>query len=102
MADGRGIARMNYIPKNYDDAELLSEKSKEYPRDKNQVPAPRVRFWKRVDGTYYVIEAVPDTDTNHVKVAHNSLMRKFARKSEFSTFKHYFPFSGRGLHNVRN
>lgn len=51
---------MQYVIDNYDNIELLPENSKEY-MDKTQKPAPMVRYSKRIDGTYYVVEAVPDT-----------------------------------------
>lgn len=56
------IARVGWVLENYDRVELLTKNgeqvhSKLY-RDKNHNPAPQVRFIKKIDGTYYVVEAV--------------------------------------------
>ena len=61
------IARIQYVLDNYDNIELLTEKSSEF-RDKNQNPAPMVKYSKRVDGTYYVVEAVPNTRKHQLAV----------------------------------
>lgn len=67
MADERDIARLEYVLNNYDDIEILDDISKEY-RDKNQNPSPIIRYSKRIDGTYYVVEAVPDTKKQQLPV----------------------------------
>ena len=67
MADDSDIARIQYVIDNYDTMEMLEDKSKEY-RDKNQKPAPMVKISKRVNGTYYVVEAVPDTSRRELAV----------------------------------
>lgn len=65
MADLNDIARMAHVLDNYDNVEVVTYKSgdtdysREF-RDKNDRPAPMLKFSKRVDGTYYVIEAVPE------------------------------------------
>ncbi len=67
MANNADIARISYVLDNYDDIELLNDTSKEF-RDKKQKPAPMVRVSKRVDGTFYVVEAVPDTKAKKLAV----------------------------------
>ena len=67
MADTNDIARIQYVIDNYDHIEVLEDVSKEY-RDKNQRPAPMVKMSKRIDGTYYVVEAVPDTKKHQLAV----------------------------------
>lgn len=67
MADVEDIARMGYVIHNYDNIELLDTKSKEY-RDKNQKPTPMIKLSKKVDGTYYVVEAVPDTNAKKLAI----------------------------------
>ena len=67
MADDNDIARMKYVIDNYDNIELLNDVSGEF-RDKNQNPAPLIKMSKRIDGTYYVVEAVPDTKKHQLNV----------------------------------
>ena len=67
MANNDDIGRIGYVLDNYDDIELLDDTSKEF-RDKNQRPAPMVRMSKRVDGTFYVVEAVPDAKAKKLAV----------------------------------
>lgn len=66
MGDLNDIARIGYILDNYDSVEQATYSSGEPRfsdefRDSKNRPAPMVVFSKKVDGTYYVIEAVPDT-----------------------------------------
>lgn len=67
MSDINDVARMQYVLDNYDNVELLPDVSDEF-RDKNQRPTPMVRFSKRVNGNYYVVEAVPDTKKHQLAV----------------------------------
>ena len=67
MSDKNDIARIGYVLENFDNIELLESKSKEY-RDKNQRPAPMVKISKRIDGTFYVVEAVADTNAQSLAV----------------------------------
>ena len=67
MADINDVARMQYVIDNYDLLELLPTESKEF-RDRNQRPAPVVKLTKRVNGNYYVVEAVPDTNRRKLEV----------------------------------
>lgn len=66
MANIEDIARMEYVIKNYDNIELLKNSndevkySKEFS-DKNNKPAPLVKYSKKINGTYYLIEAVVDS-----------------------------------------
>ena len=73
MADQNDIARMGYILENYDSvAPILDESGKPkvsniYNNAENE-PAPLIKFEKRVDGTYYVVEAVPDSSAKQLRV----------------------------------
>ena len=67
LADVNDIARMQYVIDNYDNMELLPTASLEF-RDKNQRPAPMVKLTKRVNGNYYVVEAVPDTKKKTLEI----------------------------------
>ena len=61
MANDNDIARVGWVLENYDSVELVKDNgeqtySAEF-RDSNNNPAPQVRFIKKIDGTYYVVEA---------------------------------------------
>ncbi|MCQ2439445.1 MAG: hypothetical protein MJ074_06760 [Oscillospiraceae bacterium] len=65
MALTDDLARVQYVIENADSASLTKDEngvlrlSKQY-RDKNNMPARMVTFAKKIDGTYYAVEAVPD------------------------------------------
>ena len=59
MADVEDVARLRYVLENYDSIEFEGKTSKNY-RTKDGNRAPKVIFSKKIDGTYYVIEAVSD------------------------------------------
>ena len=65
MADVNDLARIAYVLDNYDTVNQATyasgdiKYSQEF-RGKNNGPAPMLVFAKKVNGTYYVIEAVPD------------------------------------------
>ena len=76
MANIEDFGRINYVIENADDAKLLTRKdvdagtwklSAEY-RNADNSYAPLIRFEKRVDNTYYVVEAVPDSKANRLAV----------------------------------
>lgn len=67
MADINDVARMQYVIDHYDSMELLPTKSKEF-RDKNQNPVPTIKLSKRVNGNYYVVEAVPDSGKKKLEI----------------------------------
>ena len=64
MRNDADIARIGYVLENYDSAELLKDEngnpilSTEW-QNKDQSKAQMVKFAKKIDGTYYVVEAVP-------------------------------------------
>lgn len=62
MAVTEDIARIGWVLDNYDSVEVLSKneetvKSSEF-MDKKNNPAVQIKFEKKIDGTYYVVEAV--------------------------------------------
>lgn len=66
MAAVEDIARVEYVLDNFDGYEpvVKGDGAPDYSaqfRDRNNRPAPMIRFYKRVDGTYYVVEAAPDS-----------------------------------------
>lgn len=66
FSDLNDAARIAYIFDNYDDARIVTyasgdiNTSSEF-RNANNEPAPMVQFSKKVNGTYYVVEAIPDS-----------------------------------------
>ncbi|MGM9553654.1 MAG: hypothetical protein ACI3V2_05065, partial [Faecousia sp.] len=73
MRNDADIARIGYVLENYDSAELLKDEngnailSTEW-QNKDQTKAKMVRFAKKIDGTYYVVEAVPDSGKKTLRV----------------------------------
>ncbi|NBI63183.1 hypothetical protein D3Z38_09020 [Clostridiales bacterium] len=66
------IARIDYVLDNYDQVKAipLEEKrsvSKAY-RNYDDTPSRKVKYEKRVDGMYYVVEAVPDSSKKKLQV----------------------------------
>lgn len=59
MANIENIARMGYVLANYDDIEFHNEYAAGYV-DANGKLAPKIIISKKIDGTYYVVEAVSD------------------------------------------
>lgn len=65
MKDLNDVARIGYVLQNYDDVEVTTDNdgnerySKQF-RDKNNNPAPMLRFSKKINGTYYAVIAFPD------------------------------------------
>lgn len=61
MANDNDIARVGWVLENYDAVEIVEDDGKQtYSaefRDSNNNPAPQIRFIKKIDGTYYVVEA---------------------------------------------
>ena len=59
MKNIEDIARMGYVLANYDHITFRNEYAQGYV-DANGKPAPKVIISKRINGTYYIIEAVSD------------------------------------------
>ena len=66
MKNNNDIARIKYIIKKYDKVEILTDQngkqrfSKAFMSSDN-TPAPMIRYSKKINGTYYVVESVPDS-----------------------------------------
>lgn len=98
MADDETLSRIAYVLNNYDSVELGN--SAKGTRLANGEYAPTVVFSKKVDGTYYTVEAVTDakTKTNRIVSAYvskkeaypvshaDSLPRTSQTKPEFTSF----------------
>lgn len=66
MADLNDPARVGYVLRNYDTVERATYSSGDADlsaefRDANNNPAPMLKYSKKVNGTYYVVEAVPES-----------------------------------------
>ena len=67
MKNMEDIGRLQYVIEQYD----MLEDTKATTRgslDKNRNPAPLIRLSKKVNGTYYVVEAVPDSAAKSLRV----------------------------------
>ena len=65
MAELGDLSRMGYVIDHYDTVQVLTDQNGEPVtstefRGADNAPAPMVRFSKKIDGTYYVVEAVAD------------------------------------------
>lgn len=66
MADLNDPARVGYVLRNYDTVERATYRSGDADlsaefRDANNNPAPMLKYSKKVNGTYYVVEAIPES-----------------------------------------
>ena len=85
MSDPADIARMRYVLENYDSVEPLLNKdgsvktSREF-KNSDGTQAPLIRYQKRIDGTYYVVEAVPDSSARQMRI-----VSAYIKKADGST-----------------
>ncbi len=61
MKNDNDLARIGYVIKNYDNVSLEKTRSQAFT-DRTGKSSKKIKYEKRIDGTYYVIEAVPDTN----------------------------------------
>lgn len=92
MANDNDISRVGWVLENYDSVEFLTENgeqiySSEF-RDSNDNPAPQVRFIKKIDGTYYVVEAACENKYKKLWVQSTYLQKmKMLRKLPLKVIK---------------
>lgn len=67
MNDTKDIQRIGYVLENYDHIYKTNERSSKYS-DKNNKKAPVIVITKRVDGTYVIAEAIPDSKNKQVHI----------------------------------
>ena len=82
-ADGihdKSIAKVQYILDNYDDVALDKKRAAGFT-DSNGKLSQKVVFKKRINGTYYVVEAVPNTKKKRMEVI-GTFMQKPKTKKE--------------------
>lgn len=85
MANIEDMGRIGWVLENYDEIER-GEKANGKPsfsgefRNKDNSHAPNVVFKKRIDGTMYVVEAVPDTDAHRMQVVSAYIQKNNTKK----------------------
>lgn len=85
MADLNDAARIGYVLQNYDSVKrvLTGDGSQEYSYGyvgKENKASPLVKFEKKINGTYYVVEAVPDSNYKKMWVV-SAYIEKNSRNS---------------------
>lgn len=83
MRDINDVGRIQYVLDNYDSV-LESGRSEAYSTNKangKRGTAKTVVFEKAVNGTYYVVEAVPDTAANTTYIVSAYMSKKGAKKA---------------------
>jgi len=68
MANPEDLAKLEYILSDYDDMVLSNSKKTGAYRNSDGTPAEKVMISKRINGTYYVIEAVPDSKAKSLDI----------------------------------
>ena len=66
FVDLNDAARLGFVLENYDDVKIVSYSSGDADlsaefRTKDNRPAPMLEFSKKVNGTYYIVEAIPES-----------------------------------------
>lgn len=79
MANKKDLAKIQYVLDNYDNVVLEQKKSKSYSNSDGKL-TQQVVFSKRINGTYYIVEAVPQTKKETLEVV--SVFKKKAKKIE--------------------
>lgn len=73
MRNSEDVARIKYILENYDDVELAikpdgAPDSFSNYLNSDRTPSKGIKFSKSVNGTYYVVEAVPDSNSKRLQI----------------------------------
>lgn len=73
MRHDADVARMAYVIQNYDEIELAHDEEGNLDtnwryRDRDNNPAPKIVYKKVLDGTYYIVEAVPDSGKKRLQI----------------------------------
>ena len=67
MRDNNDTARIQFVLENYDTVELLNDTTTAIASSDGS-PAQKVKFSKTINGTYYVVEAVPDSQKKKMRI----------------------------------
>lgn len=89
MSNISDIARIGYVLKNYDDVEIAKDgldevNSEEFRNSKNE-PAPMLIFSKKINGTYYVAQAIPDSEYKKLWIVSAYISEKEAGTQALNT-----------------
>lgn len=89
MSNISDIARIGYVLKNYDDVEIAKNgldevNSAEFRNSKNE-PAPMLIFSKKINGTYYVAQAIPDSEYKKLWIVSAYISEKEAGTQALNT-----------------
>lgn len=97
MQDIEDIARLPYVVQNYDELIDLHDTTAKVSNSDN-TPAKIVQLLKRIDGTYYVVEAVPDSARKEINVisAYLEKAKQQPTPGQRSTTNGLAPLSSRG------
>lgn len=85
MANIEDIGRIGWVLENFDEIKR-GEKANGQPafsgefRNKDNSHAPNIVFEKRIDGTMYVVEAVPDTNAHRLQVVSAYIQKNATKK----------------------
>lgn len=85
MANIEDIGRIGWVLENFDEIKR-GEKANGQPafsgefRNKDNSHAPNIVFQKRIDGTMYVVEAVPDTNAHRLQVVSAYIQKNATKK----------------------
>lgn len=82
MENINDIARIGYILRNYDNIDYEG-RTTTMTKTKDGKPAPTVVFSKKIDGTYYVVEAATDAKTHK-----NYIVSAYIRKADSQVLIH--------------
>lgn len=77
MANVEDIARIPYVLENYDSVSIGGKKDYAFVNS-DKSPSQRVVFEKAIDGTFYVVEAVPDSKAKKLQVVTAYINKKGA------------------------
>ena len=83
MSNILDIARIGYVLKNYDNVEIAKNEldevnSSEFRNAKNE-PATMIVYSKKIDGTYYVAQAIPDSEYKKLWIVSAYISKKRSR-----------------------
>ena len=67
MRNDEDIARIGYVLENYDSVKNTGEKSKKY-KNKDGSYADKIIYEKAINGTYYIVEAVPEASKKRLNL----------------------------------
>ncbi len=77
------VARIQYVIENFDDVKP-GDRDHESKRNRDNSPSKTIILYKRVNGTYAIVEAVPDTDSRTATVV-TTCVKNAKKRGEHAT-----------------